>query len=106
MPTRKARLVVSSSHEAGASPTSKRSKTSDDIALELEVQPYTGESVAVAEVRIISMEELAATKRIQRVWRSTFKNLLTKKYAQELLKSDGGVTIEYVKSIRYIQLKL
>ncbi len=103
MPTRKARLVVRSSHESGASLTSKRSRTSDDIALELEVQQYTGESGAIA---IISMKELAATKRIQRVWRSTFKNMLTKNFAQELLKSDGGVTIEYMKSIRYIQVKL
>jgi len=83
-PSRKSRSVVTPS-------SSKRQRKSDDP-----LQP----SVSPTPVVIVS-KEVAAAKRLQRVWRSTFKHLLTKTYAMRFLDPEFGVPIEKVKSIRY-----
>jgi hypothetical protein len=45
--------------------------------------------------------EVMATMRLQRVWRSKFRYSLTKGYAVKFLNPRGGITIDYVKSIRF-----
>ena len=49
---------------------------------------------------LISHRAMAAT-RIQRVTRSTFKFAYSKVYAAAVLETGFGVSIDYIKSIRY-----
>ena len=57
------------------------------------------DSISFASSPLISSDAMAAT-RIQRVWRSNFSHALTKYLAADFLRPNGGITIEYVKSIR------
>jgi hypothetical protein len=89
-PPRKSRSAVY--NRMPASP--KRQKKSEG-------EPSQGDShTDLTPVKVPTAKEIA-TMLLQRVWRSTFKHSLTKKHAVKFLSLPGGITIEYVKSIRF-----
>ena len=99
MPPRKSRSLAFSARKHGRkedsnSPKRPIKKSAVEDAMDID------STVSFASSTLISRHAMAAT-RIQRVWRSTFSKCLTKQFATEFLKPTVGVTIDYVKSIRY-----